>query len=274
MKKGPGWLRVGAALLLAAAPLPGVWSQGTASLDVSGYPPEQQRRYKLFVEKCSRCHDLSRPLTARYSDAGWRDLVQRMARKPGANISRRDQQQIAEFLIFYDRQGRSAAAPPAATPATPATTPVALGEAAQGGIRVEVFARGAQRFLRLADGKWVESSPSTGENTYLEVRLFDAETGEKIPYATVKARFQSDAGNGPEKALSPAYGGEGFHYGANFTARPPLRVQITIEPPALPRIGEGAARWLAPITLQFTVSGGSEGTLLSPPGSPVASGKG
>jgi hypothetical protein len=256
-------LLAGGAVLLALLSLSAVFSQESASLDVSGYPADQQRRYKVFADKCSRCHDLSRPLTAKYSDAGWRDLVQRMARRPGANINRRDQQQIWEFLIFHSRQARPGSAAPAGDPAeasvAPAAAPVTLGQAAQGGIRVEVSARRAQAFVQLTGGKWVQTSPGAGENTYLEVRVFDAESGEKIPYAVVKARFQGESGEGPETLLSPVYGPEGFHYGANFAAQPPLRVQVTIEPPAVTRVGDGAARWLAPITLQFTVGNGAGG---------------
>lgn len=261
-RRRPAWLWVGGAALTMLAPLSAVYSQGGASVDVSGYPAEQQRRYKVFAEKCSRCHDLSRPLTSRYNDAGWRDLVQRMARRPGANISRRDQQQCSEFLIFRARQRRPGAAPAnggAAAPTATASLPTALGQAAQGGVRVEVSARGAEPFLQLTEGKWVQTAPGAGENTYLEVRVFDAESGEKIPYAGVKARFRGESEEGAEKALAPIYGPEGFHYGANFAARPPLRVQVTIEPPAVTRVGTGGTRWLAPITLQFAVGNGAGG---------------
>jgi hypothetical protein len=102
---------VAVAVLLAAGSGVRMHSQAGASLDVSGYPPEQQQRYKQFAEKCSRCHDLSRPLASRYNEAGWRQLVVRMARKPGAGINRREQQQFAEFLVFDGQQGHGVARP-------------------------------------------------------------------------------------------------------------------------------------------------------------------
>lgn len=258
-------------LLLAAGSGVRVHSQAGASLDVSGYPPEQQQRYKLCAEKCSRCHDLSRPLVARYNEAGWRQLVVRMARKPGAGINRREQQQIAEFLVFYGQQGHGIARPDSATGTSPtpapgdtgtgarpggAAAPISLGQASQAGVRVEVAAWPAQPSVQLTEGKWVQVAPASGDNTYLVVRLYDSESGEKVPYARVKARFRTDAGEGPEKELLPAYGAGGFHYGANFAAPAPLRVQVTIEPPALTRVGDGAARWMNPVTLQFTVQNG------------------
>jgi hypothetical protein len=260
------WLAVatGAAALVVASGTR-AHSQAGASLDVSGFPPEQQQHYKVFADKCSRCHDLSRPLTAKYNEAGWRQLVQRMARKPGAGINRREQQEITDFLIFNGQQGRGGARPesPAAAPGTPGdtgsasraapATPIVLGQASQAGVRVEVAAFPAQTSVQLSEGKWVQVAPSAGDNTYLVVRLFDSESGEKIPYARVKARFRSDSGDGTDKELQPAYGAGGFHYGANFAAPSPLRVQVTIEPPALTRVGDGAARWMNPVTLQFTV---------------------
>jgi hypothetical protein len=246
--------RVIGGMLLALGIVAPLYSQEGATLDVSGYPAEHQRNYKVFAEKCSRCHDLSRPLTVKYTDAGWRDLVTRMARKPGAGISRREQQQITAFLIFHAGQKRGTA-PVAASggaPAAPAAL-VTLGQASQGGVRLEVKALAAQTVVQQVDGRWTRVAAGPGENTYLAVRLFDAESGEKLPYAMVKARFKTDNGDGPEKALLPSYGAEGFHYGANVAAPSPLRVQITIEPPALARVGEGAARWMSPITLEFTV---------------------
>jgi hypothetical protein len=123
-------------------------------------------------------------------------------------------------------------------------------------VRVEVSAWPAQASAQLSDGKWVQVAPASGDNTYLVVRLYDSESGEKVPYARVKARFRSDAGDGPEKELLPAYGSNGFHYGANFAAPTPLRVQVTIEPPSLTRVGDGAARWMNLVTLQFTVQNG------------------
>jgi hypothetical protein len=256
-----------ACLLLLAGSGVRVHGQAGASLDVSAYPPEQQQRYKLFAEKCSRCHDLSRPLASRYNEAGWRQVVVRMARKPGAGINRREQQEIAEFLVFYGQQGHGiarsegaggsgpSATPPTATPGDAGTGP-RPGQASQAGVRVEVAAWPAQPSVQLTEGKWVQVAPAPADNTYLVVRLYDSDSGEKVPYARVKARFRADAGEGPEKELLPAYGSGGFHYGANFAATAPLRVQVTIEPPALTRVGDGAARWMNPVTLQFTVQNG------------------
>lgn len=72
-------------------------------IDVSGYPAEMQQRYQLFADKCSRCHELDRPLQARVGARGWDDYVRRMSRHPGAAISDAEQREIARFLEFHAR---------------------------------------------------------------------------------------------------------------------------------------------------------------------------
>lgn len=73
-------------------------------IDVSGYPPDMQARYQIFVHKCSRCHGLDRPLQARVGSRGWDDYVRRMSRHPGAGISAGDEREIARFLEFNAKQ--------------------------------------------------------------------------------------------------------------------------------------------------------------------------
>lgn len=71
------------------------------TIDVSGYPPDMQQRYALFVHKCSRCHALARPIDAHVGKAGWSSYVARMSRVPGAGISADEQREIAAFLEYH-----------------------------------------------------------------------------------------------------------------------------------------------------------------------------
>lgn len=71
------------------------------TIDVSGYPPEMQRRYAVFEQRCSRCHELERPINAQVGEGGWDAYVRKMARHPGAGISPEDQKEIAAFLEFH-----------------------------------------------------------------------------------------------------------------------------------------------------------------------------
>jgi cytochrome c2 len=104
------------AVLCGLSGLSGLRAQGTGSVDVSGYPRDAQKQYTVFAAKCSRCHDLNRALTARYTTpAQWKDLVERMARRPGAGISPRDRAAITSFLVFHQQARAGSAAPRAAT---------------------------------------------------------------------------------------------------------------------------------------------------------------
>ncbi len=70
-------------------------------IDVSTYPAEMQARYELFERRCTRCHELERPLNARVGEGGWEHYVAKMARHPGAGISPEDQKEIAIFLEYH-----------------------------------------------------------------------------------------------------------------------------------------------------------------------------
>lgn len=230
-----------------------------AAGDVSSYPADVQKQYRVFADKCSRCHDLSRGLTARYKgEAQWKNLVERMARRPGAGISRRDQATIVSFLVYHERA--RGGTPAAATNGgdSPAGAPASGGVEAstvQGGLRVEVEALPAQSVDMLADGKWVTEAPAEGENLFLVVRLYDEQMREKVPYATVRARVGSDGAAAP-KTLRPLFGSKGFYYGRNFAAPPgDLPVTVQVEPPVLGRVHEEGERWSTPVVFKLTVRG-------------------
>jgi cytochrome c2 len=70
-------------------------------IDVSTYPAEMQARYELFERRCTRCHELERPLNARVGEGGWDAYVQKMARHPGAGIPPDEQREIAIFLEYH-----------------------------------------------------------------------------------------------------------------------------------------------------------------------------
>lgn len=94
----------GAGLLVGAAALFAACGGAPNTLDVSGYPPEMQAKYRIFENRCSRCHGLERPIQARVAEGGWTAYVRRMARHPGAGIDARDQRAIAEFLEYHHQR--------------------------------------------------------------------------------------------------------------------------------------------------------------------------
>ena len=78
---------------------------GLAYIDVSSYPQEMQRSYKIFASKCSRCHTLARPINSDFSAEKWQKYVYRMMNKSGSGLTKEISDEIIRFLI-YDHQVR------------------------------------------------------------------------------------------------------------------------------------------------------------------------
>jgi len=79
--------------------------KGPGKVDVSSYPPEQQKGYKVFADKCSKCHTLARPINTTMTAPEWSRYVKRMMHKPNSGISDNQGKAIYEFLA-YDQQAR------------------------------------------------------------------------------------------------------------------------------------------------------------------------
>ena len=78
---------------------------GPNFIDVSNYSLKMQENYKLFAQKCSRCHTLARPINSKFAGEVWKKYVYKMMRKPGSGLTPKTADQIIEFLI-YDSQER------------------------------------------------------------------------------------------------------------------------------------------------------------------------
>jgi cytochrome c5 len=79
--------------------------KGPNSINVSAYPPEQQKAYKVFSDKCSKCHTIARPINTMMTTAEWERYVKRMMHKPNSGISDTQGKTIFEFLS-YDQTNR------------------------------------------------------------------------------------------------------------------------------------------------------------------------
>ncbi len=79
--------------------------KGPDKVNVSGYPAEQQKGYKVFVDKCSKCHTIARPINTSMSAPEWSRYVKRMMHKPNSGISDAQGKTIYEFLA-YDQETR------------------------------------------------------------------------------------------------------------------------------------------------------------------------
>jgi mono/diheme cytochrome c family protein len=79
--------------------------KGPAKIDVSAYPPAQQQGYKVFTEKCAKCHTIARPINTTMTKDEWERYVKRMMHKPNSGIGESQGKTIFEF-VAYDQANR------------------------------------------------------------------------------------------------------------------------------------------------------------------------
>ena len=79
--------------------------KGPASVNVGSYPPEQQKAYKVFADKCAKCHTIARPINTTMTKPEWERYVKRMMHKPNSGISDSQGKTIYDFLA-YDQDTR------------------------------------------------------------------------------------------------------------------------------------------------------------------------
>lgn len=70
-------------------------------VDISNYPQEAKEGYKIFSQKCVKCHSPARPLNAPYSGEAWKTAVNRMMRKEGSQINQKEAEKVYAFLVQY-----------------------------------------------------------------------------------------------------------------------------------------------------------------------------
>ena len=77
------------------------YDKGPAKIDVSKYTPEMKAKYKVFAEKCAKCHTIARAINCEFAtDDEWERYVKRMMNKGGTLISASEGKQIFEFLTY------------------------------------------------------------------------------------------------------------------------------------------------------------------------------
>ena len=79
--------------------------KGPATVNISSYPAEQQKNYKMFADKCAKCHTIARPINTTMTKPEWERYVKRMMHKPNSGISDSQGKVIYEFLA-YDQETR------------------------------------------------------------------------------------------------------------------------------------------------------------------------
>jgi len=79
--------------------------KGSDKINVSSYPADQQKGYKVFTDKCAKCHTIARPINTTMTKDEWSRYVKRMMHKPNSGISDTQGKAIYEFLA-YDQENR------------------------------------------------------------------------------------------------------------------------------------------------------------------------
>ena len=81
---------------------------GPKTIDVSQYPADQQKAYKLFQAKCSSCHVIARGINSdMVVPADWERYIKRMMYKPNSGISSNEARILFRFIV-YDASVRKA----------------------------------------------------------------------------------------------------------------------------------------------------------------------
>ncbi len=111
-----GLASIGLALLAQVGNVVLPQDKGPDKIDVSAYPAEIQKDYKLFSSKCSKCHTIARPLNTLMTRDEWERYVKRMMHKPNSGISDSQGKEIFAFLL-YDQTNRKDKNPKAFFPA-------------------------------------------------------------------------------------------------------------------------------------------------------------
>lgn len=126
---------------------------------------------------------------------------------------------------------------------------VRLGSTIAGDEKVELDASEPVTFSVYEGERLVEHAPRKGDTAHVMLTLSDAETGDRLPDATITLRVTDAAGK--VVATGPQYPmigmGMGIHYGDNVTLPKAGRyvAQLVIGPPRIGRHGDVTDRWNA-----------------------------
>jgi hypothetical protein len=109
-----GWMAVVAVRAVAAQapqerPLDAIvlgWDRGPDKIDVSRYPADVKKNYKIFSEICAQCHPLARAVNCDFAlEEDWERYIKRMMRR-GRSLVTPDQAEAAYEFAIYDSKIR------------------------------------------------------------------------------------------------------------------------------------------------------------------------
>lgn len=82
--------------------------KGPATIDVSKYPPDKQQAYKLFEERCAKCHTLARSVNANlFGEDAWKPVINTMATRAGSDVKPEEEKVLLDFVVFDHDQRKA-----------------------------------------------------------------------------------------------------------------------------------------------------------------------
>lgn len=77
------------------------FDKGPSKIDVSKYPADMKQYYKLYVEKCGKCHTVARAVNCDFVlEDEWERYIKRMMRRAGSFMSPEDSKKIFQFAVY------------------------------------------------------------------------------------------------------------------------------------------------------------------------------
>jgi len=77
------------------------WDKGPDKIDVSKYPADVKKNYKVFSELCATCHPLARAVNCDFAlEDDWERYIKRMMRRGRSLITPAQAEAAYEFAIY------------------------------------------------------------------------------------------------------------------------------------------------------------------------------
>lgn len=82
-------------------PLVLAWDKGPDKIDVSKYPADIKRKYKVFTEVCGRCHTVARAINCDFAlEDDWERYIKKMMRRGRGLVTPEVAQDAFDFAVY------------------------------------------------------------------------------------------------------------------------------------------------------------------------------
>lgn len=128
--RATSWLVVAIPIMLGGAVVfSAQYGQNATSpkIDISSYPPEIRKDYRVFNEKCSTCHSTASSIKLSMSPVEWKYWVTQMENRASSDINDKEAKQVLDFLNYDETHRKAETKAAGAGPSKKAEDSVSLG---------------------------------------------------------------------------------------------------------------------------------------------------